>query len=401
MTHWLNRIGQSDGDTFASLIAKLGNNTTAFWTSIGYEGATSLAAKLTAARAALLDQITALRMAELDPANLPADVDTLLARLTAARAGYLDELAAANIPADIDTLLARLTALRAGYLDELDFDLNARLGAPAGASLSADLLTIDNLVDDLEAAVGAIEGATTLHNKLTAARAALLDQITAARLAELDAANLPADIDTLLARLTAARAGYLDELAAANIPADIDTLQNSTPKVQEVIIYPVAEDLDTTELTDDGTSPAFMPAAAASTNSNSEAAPGVVLSEDINFEQAGTTTIISIYAEFRWQSKYTVGGGDATQSRSKVQISRDAGATWVDLTDNFNNASTVYVNRTRQGVGRWIPTVVAGANQLMVRLVHWTNDTVGGAGRSTSEAQLRSDSYLRITYRKN
>ena len=78
------------------------------------------------------------------------DLDTLLARLTLARAGYLDELAAANIPADIDTLLARLTATRAGYLDELDFDLDARLGSPAGASLAADLLTIDNLVDDLE-----------------------------------------------------------------------------------------------------------------------------------------------------------------------------------------------------------------------------------------------------------
>ena len=57
---------------------------------------------------------------------LQADVDTivagiviLLARLTALRAGYLDELGPTNIPADIDTLLARLTALRAGYLDEL------------------------------------------------------------------------------------------------------------------------------------------------------------------------------------------------------------------------------------------------------------------------------------------
>jgi hypothetical protein len=47
------------------------------------------------------------------------DLATLVGRLTAARAGYLDELAAANIPADIDTLLARLTAARAGYLDEL------------------------------------------------------------------------------------------------------------------------------------------------------------------------------------------------------------------------------------------------------------------------------------------
>ena len=73
---------------------------------------------------------------------------------------------------------------------------------------------ITDYVDTLEAAVGAIEGATTLHNKLTAARAALLDQITALRLAELDPANIPADIDTLLARLTALRAGYLDNLSA-------------------------------------------------------------------------------------------------------------------------------------------------------------------------------------------
>lgn len=98
---------------------------------------------------------------------------------------------------NLKDLWDRLTATRAGYIDELDFDLDARLGTPAGASLAADLLTIDNFVDDLETAVGAIEGATTLHNKLTAARAALLDQITALRMAELDAANLPADVDTL------------------------------------------------------------------------------------------------------------------------------------------------------------------------------------------------------------
>ncbi len=51
--------------------------------------------------------------------DLKTDIDTLLLRLTAARAGYLDELAAANMPTDIDTLLLRLTAARAGYLDEL------------------------------------------------------------------------------------------------------------------------------------------------------------------------------------------------------------------------------------------------------------------------------------------
>lgn len=78
-------------------------------------------------------------------------VDDLETRLTAARAGYLDELAAANIPADIDTLLARLTAIRAGYLDELDFDLDARLGTPAGGSIAADIATIDSIVDELKA----------------------------------------------------------------------------------------------------------------------------------------------------------------------------------------------------------------------------------------------------------
>ena len=69
-------------------------------------------------------------------------IDTVARRseYTAARAGFLDELDAPNIPADVDTLLARLTV----------------------------------------------------------ARAANLDEITAVRLAELDAANLPADIDSII-----------------------------------------------------------------------------------------------------------------------------------------------------------------------------------------------------------
>jgi hypothetical protein len=55
-------------------------------------------------------------------------------------------------------------------------DIVTTLGTPAGASISADILVIDNFVDDLET------------------------------------------------RLTAARGGYLDELAAANIPADVDAI---------------------------------------------------------------------------------------------------------------------------------------------------------------------------------
>ncbi len=134
-----------------------------------------LLARLTAARALLLDELTALRMAELDAANMPADIDTLLARLTADRAGYLDELAAANLPTDIDALLADLGDASASTLGSI----YSILGNPAQTFL---------------AMIG-YEGATALADKLTAARAALLDEITAARLEELDAANLPADID--------------------------------------------------------------------------------------------------------------------------------------------------------------------------------------------------------------
>jgi hypothetical protein len=64
-------------------------------------------------------------------------------------------------------------------------DSYARLGAPAGASIAADLVTIDNFVDDLES------------------------------------------------RLTAARAGYLDELAAANLPTDIAAIPTAAEVVNE------------------------------------------------------------------------------------------------------------------------------------------------------------------------
>jgi hypothetical protein len=103
-------------------------------------------------------------------ADIYTDTQALVGRLTAARAGYLDELGAANLPADLDTVLTRLTAARAGYFDNLS------AGAVALASVCTDV-----------------------------------------RLAELASANLPADVDTLITRLTAARAGYLENINNANL----------------------------------------------------------------------------------------------------------------------------------------------------------------------------------------
>lgn len=64
-------------------------------------------------------------------------------RLTADRASYLDELAAANIPADIDTLKGRIP----GTIQPQTGDAFARLGAPAGASVSADNAATKSVVD--------------------------------------------------------------------------------------------------------------------------------------------------------------------------------------------------------------------------------------------------------------
>ncbi|MDP3911643.1 MAG: hypothetical protein Q8Q14_14755, partial [Gemmatimonadales bacterium] len=72
----------------------------------------TLEARLTAARAALLDNMdTAIstRATAVDMTTTLTDLTTLLARATETRLAELDE---ANIPTDVDALLARLTAAR-------------------------------------------------------------------------------------------------------------------------------------------------------------------------------------------------------------------------------------------------------------------------------------------------
>ena len=77
------------------------------------------------------------------------------------------------------------------------------------------LAQLESLVDDLETAVGAIEGATTLHDKLTAARAGYLDNLNNA-----DLANVIRDVvettDTFVFDETA---GGVQEMVALAIAA--------------------------------------------------------------------------------------------------------------------------------------------------------------------------------------
>lgn len=97
-----------------------------------HSGIDTLLSRLSSARAGYLDELAA--------ANIPADIDTLLARLTSARAVYIDELAAANLPADIDTLLTRLTPARAVLMDNL-----SRLDVPVSSVAATAATGINTL----------------------------------------------------------------------------------------------------------------------------------------------------------------------------------------------------------------------------------------------------------------
>lgn len=122
--------------------------------------------------------------------NAPPDstgVGTLLTRLSAARAGYLDTLngivaaiwAAVADSAGVTTLLARLTATRAGYLDNLNYTytapdnttigaINTKLGTPA-TSVSADIAALNdfNPASDVVAHVTLVDTTTDVTNSST------------------------------------------------------------------------------------------------------------------------------------------------------------------------------------------------------------------------------------------
>ncbi len=188
---------------------------------------------------------------------------------------------------------------------------------------------------------------------------------------------------------------YNDLINGGRLDNLIDDIIDKSREVQDVTIYPVAEDMDTTEITDDGAAPALTGEIASSEITEGGAQDNPSWSELINFEQMGVITIISIYIELHWQQKYTAGGA-STDTWAKWQISRDGGTAWVDITDNETENNPVYQNKTKAGVGVFIPTIVAGADQLGLRLCAWTDD-----GAASVETKIRSDSFIHITYRKS
>jgi hypothetical protein len=165
--------------------------------------------------AALTARITALRAGYLD--NLSSgvvsqnsDVKDLLGRLTLLRAGYIDNLSAGAVAlnTDMQTVLNRLTATRAGYLDNLSSGLVAT--------------RTDSLLQQANQ--------NTLLTRLSVLRSGYLDNLSSGAVA------LASETATLLSRLSASRAGYLDNLSSGLVATQlqVNTVNNIVNAIKTI-----------------------------------------------------------------------------------------------------------------------------------------------------------------------
>lgn len=168
----------------------------------------------------------------------------------------------------------------------------------------------------------------------------------------------------------------------------------SVQPLNEVIVYPAGITLGTATISDNGTSPAYTSAHTATANISSNT---VGWTASVSLSEANILNIASFFIEFEWQSRFNANSGNGASSQSKVQISGNAGTSWVDLTDTFTNTATSLTTQIRAGTGKWLTQINKGANQLQFRLIHGvgSND-----GTSQSIVQVRSNSYVRIGHYK-
>lgn len=123
-----------------------------------------------------------------------ANIDTGRYKITGTvPAGYADgDIVNVTVAATVDGVAAKANVDTFLVVTSREADIYARVGAPAGASIAADLVAIDNFVDDLEGRLTATRAG--YMDNLSGGAVALASVCTETRLAELDAANLIADV---------------------------------------------------------------------------------------------------------------------------------------------------------------------------------------------------------------
>lgn len=184
-------------------------------------------------------------MEEISVRSVDQDLATLLGRLTATRAGYLDNLPRLDVDVSTRESEASASARAATNQNEHDTtqagiaavqadtdDIQSRIGTPAGASLSADVASVKS-------------DSSTLVSRLTAPRAANLDNLDAtvsSREAEADAATRAAtnqgEHDNTQSAIAAVQADTDDiqskigTPAGASVSADVAAVKSDTAGIK-------------------------------------------------------------------------------------------------------------------------------------------------------------------------
>jgi hypothetical protein len=153
-------------------------------------------------------------------------------------------LSAGGIQAIWDALTSALTTVGSigkRLVDNLTGDIYARLGAPAGASIAADLAEIEAETDDIAAikaktdnlppSPAAVGSAMTLASGAITAAVVATDAIDADALA----ADAVAEIQSGLSTLNAAGVRSAVGLASANLDTQLDTLPTATENANAVL----------------------------------------------------------------------------------------------------------------------------------------------------------------------
>ena len=211
--------------------------------------------------AALASVATEARLAELDAANLPTDIAAIpttamrgtdsAALASVATEARLAELDAANIPADIAAIPT--TAMRGTD--------SANTTTPPTVNAIVDQVWDEAQADHVAVGSFGVTASEIAAIPTTAMRgtdsAALASVATEARLAELDAANLPTDIAAIpttamrgtdsAALASVATEARLAELDAANLPTDIAAIPTTAMRGTDNVVLagPTKAEMDT------------------------------------------------------------------------------------------------------------------------------------------------------------
>ena len=240
---------------------------------------------------------------------------------------------ATNAAADASTLETRLTADRAGRLDNLDTVLSTVNTNAADALTQATFAAADANTASTQATNAATD-TDTLLTRLTAIRAGNLDNLDEAiSVGSASASAAQTAAESVDAKLTAGRAGYLDNLAIGeNVAgaAAVAAIQNTT---RSKFICP-----DEIQLPASGTRAVRLHIMLFDTDGNMEApdvTPTVTAANESGTDRSGNLGTVTSVSTGHYRVDYTVADSHAEEQVIFIASITESGQVLKDVTSMF------------------------------------------------------------------